>query len=60
MLITLSYRLPRDRAGHVLGTVTAYPLTEEFSDAWTTLPVGQNGKQPRYSSLATGLCAATA
>lgn len=60
MLITLSYRLPRDRAGQVLGTVTAYPLTQEFSDAWATLPVGQNGKQPRYSSLATGLCAATA
>jgi hypothetical protein len=60
MLITLSYRLPRDRAGQVLGAVTAYPLTQEFSDAWARLPVGQNGKQPRYSSLATGLCAATA
>jgi RNaseH domain of pPIWI_RE/pPIWI_RE module N-terminal domain/MID domain of pPIWI_RE len=60
MLITLSYRLPRNRAEQVLGTVTAYPLTQEFSDAWATLPVGQNGKQPRYSSLATGLCATTA
>ena len=61
MLITLSYRLPRDRAGQVLGTDrSAYPLTQEFSDAWATLPAGQNGRQPRYSSLATGLCAATA
>jgi RNaseH domain of pPIWI_RE/pPIWI_RE module N-terminal domain/MID domain of pPIWI_RE len=60
MLITLAYRLPRDRARQVLGTVTAYPLTREFSDAWDKLPAGENGKQPRYSSLATGLCAATA
>ena len=60
MLITLSYRLPRARAAEILGTVTAYPLTAEFSDAWSKLPKGKSGKQPRYSSLATGLCAATA
>lgn len=58
MLITLAYRLPRAHAGAVLGTVTAYPLTQDFSDAWATLPTGRSGKQPRYSSLATGLCAA--
>ena len=60
MLITLAYRLPRACAGDVLGTVTAYPLTQEFSDAWATLPTGRGGRQPRYRSLATGLCAATA
>jgi hypothetical protein len=59
MLITLAYRLPRARADAVLGTVTAYPLTKDFSDAWATLPAGRGGKHPRYSSLATGLCAAT-
>jgi len=59
MLITLAYRLPRAHASAVLGTVTAYPLTQEFSDAWATLPTGRGGKQPRYSWLATGLCAAT-
>lgn len=60
MLITLAYRLPRAHAGDVLGTVTAYPLTQEFSDAWAKLPTGRGGRQPRYRSLATGLCAATA
>lgn len=60
MLITLSYRLPRARAAEILGTITAYPLTAEFSDAWSKLPKGKSGKQPHYSSLATGLCAATA
>jgi hypothetical protein len=59
MLITLAYRLPRAHADSVLGTVTAYPLTQDFRDAWATLPAGRGGKQPRYSSLATGLCAAT-
>jgi RNaseH domain of pPIWI_RE/pPIWI_RE module N-terminal domain/MID domain of pPIWI_RE len=60
MLITLAYRLPRACASDVLGTVTAYPLTQEFSDTWATLPTGRGGRQPRYRSLATGLCAATA
>jgi hypothetical protein len=59
MLITLAYRLPRGHVGDVLGTVTAYPLTQEFSDAWATLPTGRGRRQPRYGSLATGLCAAT-
>jgi RNaseH domain of pPIWI_RE/pPIWI_RE module N-terminal domain/MID domain of pPIWI_RE len=58
MLITLSYRLPRDRVHDVLGDITAYPLTTDFSDAWATLPSGQ-GRQPPYRSLSTGLCAAT-
>jgi hypothetical protein len=44
----------------VLGTVTAYPLTQEFSDAWATLPAGQNGRQPRYSSGCALAAAATA
>ena len=59
MLITLAYRLPRAHADAVLGSITAYPLTQDFGDAWTTLPAGRGGKKPRYSSLATGLCAAT-
>jgi hypothetical protein len=60
MLITLAYRLPRAHAGDVLGTITAYPLTREFSDTWARLPASRGGRQPRYRSLATALCAATA
>jgi hypothetical protein len=59
MLITLSYRLPREHAGQVLGTATAYPLTEDFSAAWEAVRAARNGRQPRYSWLATGLCAAS-
>jgi hypothetical protein len=62
VLITLAYRLPRDRADAILGNVTAYPLTEQFSDAWAKLPANRDrhrAKQPPYRSLATGLSAAT-
>jgi hypothetical protein len=62
MLITLAYRLPRSQAAALLGSITAYPLTEDFRDAWSKLPARrdyQQGRLPSYSSLATGLCAAT-
>ena len=62
MLISLAYRLPRSHAAALLGCITAYPLTEDFSDAWSKLPARrsyQQGWRPPYSSLATGLCAAT-
>ncbi|KAA9161580.1 DUF3893 domain-containing protein [Amycolatopsis acidicola] len=55
MLSTLAYRIPREHITALLGTVTAYPLSEDFVTAWSTLP----GEQPRYSALATGLVAAT-
>jgi hypothetical protein len=48
MLIILAYRLPRAHADEVLRTITAYPLTQEFSDAWAKLPAGRNRRQPRY------------
>ncbi|MGW0521873.1 RNaseH domain-containing protein [Crossiella sp. NPDC003009] len=54
MLITLAYRVPREHLAELLGTVTAYPLTARFQDAWATLP-----QPPRYGVLATGLVAAT-
>ncbi|MFI0418823.1 RNaseH domain-containing protein [Spongiactinospora sp. 9N601] len=59
MLITLAYRVPREHLDAVLGTVTAYPLTEEFASAWDSLPGAGDGRRPRYSALATGLVAAT-
>jgi hypothetical protein len=43
----------------LLGTVTAYPLTEEFETAWNGLPKREGQHGPRYSALATGLVAAT-
>jgi RNaseH domain of pPIWI_RE/pPIWI_RE module N-terminal domain/MID domain of pPIWI_RE len=62
MLITLNYRIPKTVLDSVLGTVTAYPLTAEFSEAWDQLPRQQDDErrqQPRYSWLATALCGAT-
>jgi hypothetical protein len=60
MLITLSYPIPRTNLHDLLGDVTAYPLTEEFSNAWDALPShsGRQGRQP-YASLATALTAVT-
>ncbi|SMF38957.1 RNaseH domain-containing protein [Streptomyces sp. Amel2xC10] len=59
MLITLAYRVPRQDLDALLGTVTAYPLTEEFEAAWESLPKREGQRRPRYSALATGLVAAT-
>ncbi|MEU6354947.1 RNaseH domain-containing protein [Streptomyces sp. NPDC047072] len=59
MLITLAYRVRRQDLGALLGTITAYPLTEEFKAAWESLPKREGQRQPRYSALATGLVAAT-
>lgn len=59
MLITLAYRVPRQAMASLLGTITAYPLTEEFATAWKELPTRDGQRQPRYSALATGLVAAT-
>ncbi|WP_214104481.1 RNaseH domain-containing protein [Acrocarpospora catenulata] len=58
MLITLAFRIPREHLDGVVGTVTAYPLTQDFAAAWDTLP-RLYGKQPPYAVLATGLIAAT-
>ncbi|MBT2208731.1 RNaseH domain-containing protein [Actinomadura sp. NEAU-AAG7] len=59
MLITLAYRIPRELLDEVLGTVTAYPLTEDFDTAWQSLPRGGGRRVPRYSALTRGLVAAT-
>lgn len=59
MLITLAYRIPRNLLDEVLGTVTAYPLTEEFDAVWQTLPGAGERSVPRYSRLTRGLVAAT-
>jgi len=59
VLITLAYRVRRQDVDDLLGTVVAYPLTEDFSSAWDTLPKAWGQRQPRYSALATGLIAAT-
>ncbi|MBE1537084.1 RNaseH domain-containing protein [Actinomadura algeriensis] len=59
MLITLAYRIPRELLEQVLGTVTAYPLTNEFDAVWKTLPSGHGSGVPPYSSLTRGLVAAT-
>ncbi|MEU2874845.1 RNaseH domain-containing protein [Streptomyces sp. NPDC007070] len=59
MLITLAYRVPRQDLDSLLGSITAYPLTEEFAAAWESLPKRENRRGPRYSALATGLIAAT-
>ncbi len=59
MLITLAYRIRSQDLGAVLGTVTAYPLTEQFQAAWEGLPKHERQRRPRYSALATGLIAAT-
>ncbi|WP_416873699.1 RNaseH domain-containing protein [Kitasatospora sp. SC0581] len=59
MLITLAYRVRQQDMEALLGTVTAYPLTEEFKAAWEGLPKRGSQRRPRYSALATGLVAAT-
>ncbi|MET9146276.1 RNaseH domain-containing protein [Streptomyces sp. NPDC058319] len=59
MLITLAYRVPRQDVDTLLGTVTAYPLTEEFDAAWRNLPKREGQRRPSYAALATGLVAAT-
>jgi hypothetical protein len=59
VLITLAYRVPRQHLDDLLGSITAYPLTEKFAEGWEDLPKRDNQRQPRYSSLATGLVAAT-
>ncbi|MFM9444315.1 RNaseH domain-containing protein [Streptomyces acidiscabies] len=59
MLITLAYRIRRQDLDALLGTITAYPLTEEFEAAWESLPKREGQRRPRYSALATGLVAAT-
>lgn len=59
MLITLAYRVRRADLDELLGTVTAYPLTEEFAAAWESLPRREGQRQLRYAALATVLVAAT-
>ncbi|MFD0692420.1 RNaseH domain-containing protein [Actinomadura fibrosa] len=59
MLITLAYRIPRNLLDEVLGTVTAYPLTEDFEAAWSTLSSEEGQRVPPYSSLTRGIVAAT-
>jgi RNase H domain-containing protein/argonaute-like protein/MID domain-containing protein len=54
VLITLGYRLPREHLDELLGTVCAYPLTEEFAVGWSTLPYWV-----RPSGLAIGITAGT-
>jgi len=56
----LAFRIPRHLLGQVLGTVTAYPLSEEFLEAWNRLPPppDMRHKQP-YRALAIALTAAT-
>ncbi|MBE2997243.1 DUF3893 domain-containing protein [Nocardiopsis sp. HNM0947] len=63
MLTTLAYLFPHSG----LGSVTAYPLSREFSAAWQRLPGYQdteNGskkrfKRPPYAGLASALSAVT-
>ncbi|MFC0038383.1 RNaseH domain-containing protein [Actinomadura rayongensis] len=59
MLISLAYRIPRENLDALLGTITAYPLSEPFSAAWETLPGGDGKRRQPYKALATGLVAAT-
>lgn len=62
VLSTLAFRLPRSHLDRMLGTITAYPLTAEFQDAWDALPFDMyRGKptRPSYSWLTTALCATT-
>jgi pPIWI_RE module N-terminal domain len=64
VLATLAFRIPPNRLGQVLGHITAYPLTEEFAQAWDRLPrirldSGRPGT-PKYASLAAALRAVTA
>lgn len=59
MLITLGYRVPRDRLDDLLGSVVAYPLTGDFHDAWDALPARSGPWRQHYKALAMGLTAAT-
>ncbi|MFJ6677434.1 RNaseH domain-containing protein [Actinosynnema sp. NPDC091369] len=59
MLISLAYRVPAACLNEVFGAVTAYPLTEEFLQAWEKLPRIDRAWGPPYASLARGLSAAT-
>ncbi|POM25899.1 hypothetical protein BTM25_02830 [Actinomadura rubteroloni] len=59
MLISLAYRVPRENLDALLGTITAYPLSEPFSAAWETLPRTEGQWRQPYKTLETGLVAAT-
>lgn len=59
MLISLAYRVPREDMAALLGSITSYPLTEDFRTAWESLPKRKDQLRPRYSALAFGLTAAT-
>ncbi|MYW97451.1 DUF3893 domain-containing protein [Amycolatopsis rubida] len=59
MLISLAYRVPPARLNEVFGSVTAYPLTEEFLEAWEAIPRTDGAWGPRYASLTRGLTSAT-
>lgn len=62
MLSTLAFRLPRRHLDRILGTITAYPLSAEFRDAWDALPLKMyrgTPTRPAYSWLSTALCATT-
>jgi hypothetical protein len=59
LLISLAYRVPPACLNEVFGSVTAYPLTEEFLEAWEAMPRTDRAWGPRYSSLARGLTSAT-
>ncbi|MFE6776547.1 RNaseH domain-containing protein [Streptomyces sp. NPDC057702] len=51
--------MPRQDMDSLLGSITAYPLTANFENAWADLPKRENQWRQRYSALATGLVAAT-
>lgn len=59
MLATLGFLIPPAS----LGTVTLYPLTEQFGAAWRQLPgysdSGARPRTPAYAALATALSAVT-
>ncbi|WP_027930273.1 RNaseH domain-containing protein [Amycolatopsis thermoflava] len=59
MLISLAYRVPPAHLNEVFGSITAYPLTEEFLDAWKAIPHSDTAWGPQYASLARGLTSAT-
>lgn len=60
MVNTLAFRIPQEALKEVLGTVTAYPLSEEFERVWDELPPPPGDqRKPPYSALATALTAST-
>lgn len=59
MLTSLAYRVPAKYLDKVFGAVTAYPLTEDFLEAWSAMPRTERGWGPPYASLARGLTSAT-